>query len=100
MTRWQRASAQFCSSRCRYRFRDRRKYAEDPEGERAGSRAYYAANRERVLAKAAAKRGATWKPVGECSECGGQLKGRRRVVFGAVPRSAVSAVASGGVCGA
>ena len=81
LEQWQRALVQFCSPRCRYRFRDRRKYAEDPEGQRAKGRAYYWANRERVLAKAAARRGG--KPgtrASECSECGGPLEGRRRVV--------------------
>src|SRR5688572_22347436 len=35
LERWRWASVQFCGSKCRYRFRDRRKYAEDPERERA-----------------------------------------------------------------
>lgn len=81
LTRWQRASAHFCSPQCRYRFRDRRRYAEDPEGARARARAYYAANRERVLEKAAAKRGTVPASLAvNCSECGGQLEGRQRVV--------------------
>jgi hypothetical protein len=47
--------ARFCSAACRYRKRDRERYARDPEGERAKSRAYYAANRERVLARMKAR---------------------------------------------
>ena len=83
MTRWQRASAQFCKPRCRYRFRDRRRYAEDAESIRARSRAYYAANRERVLAKAAAKRGKVREPNNTaCLECGDPLEGRQRVICG------------------
>jgi hypothetical protein len=39
----------YCSPRCRYRARDRRRHAEDPERQRAKSRAYYAANRAQVL---------------------------------------------------
>src|SRR5262245_14852562 len=35
--------AKFCSAKCRYRQRDRKRYQADPEGERAKSRAYYAA---------------------------------------------------------
>ena len=50
-----RASKRYCSPKCRYRARDRRRQAEDPEKQRARSRAYYAANRERVLEKAAAR---------------------------------------------
>ena len=46
----------FCSDRCRYRFRDRRRLVKDPERERARSKSYYWRNREMVLAKAAAKR--------------------------------------------
>jgi hypothetical protein len=46
----------FCGPKCRYAFRDRRRYAEDPERERERSRSYYAANREMVLEKAAARR--------------------------------------------
>jgi hypothetical protein len=46
--------------------------------DREKSRAYYAANREHVLAKAAAKRPA--REPGLCSECGEQLEGQRRVV--------------------
>jgi hypothetical protein len=78
---WQRVTSTFCSPRCRLKFRDARRYAEDPEGQRAKARAYYAENRERVLEKAAAKRGRE-RPVElkECSECGGPLEGKRRVV--------------------
>jgi hypothetical protein len=39
------------ATKCRYRKRDRLKYEADPEGERAKSRAYYAANRERIIAR-------------------------------------------------
>lgn len=46
-----RRGTKFCSDRCRYRHRDRQRYAADPEGERAKSRRYYAANRERVIAR-------------------------------------------------
>jgi hypothetical protein len=45
----------FCSATCRYRARDARKYREGPEGERAKSRAYYRANRERVIARVQAR---------------------------------------------
>ena len=83
LDRWQRASVQFCSPRCRYRFRDRRRYAENPEAIRERSRRYYAANREAVLAKAAARRGRE-RPAepGVCSECGTPLEGRQRVICG------------------
>lgn len=71
----------FCCAQHRYAFRDRRRYLEDPERERAKSRRYYAENRERVLAKAAAKRGRVRPAVRvECSECGGPLEGRQAVV--------------------
>jgi endogenous inhibitor of DNA gyrase (YacG/DUF329 family) len=80
LERWQRASAQFCSPKCRYRFRDRRRYAENTEERRARSRAYYWQNREAVLDKQAAKRGKIRSEATECSECGGPLEGRRRVV--------------------
>jgi endogenous inhibitor of DNA gyrase (YacG/DUF329 family) len=80
LERWQRASAQFCSPKCRYRFRDRRWYAEKTEEMRARSRAYYWQNREAVLDKQAAKRGKIRSEASECSECGGPLEGRRRVV--------------------
>jgi hypothetical protein len=73
----------FCSPKCRYRFRDRRKYAADPEAQRARARAYYAENRERVLEKSAAKRGGSRLPEStSCSECGAPLGGRQRVVCG------------------
>lgn len=72
----------FCSAKCRYRFRDRRRYAEDPEGQRERARAYYLAHREKVLEKAAERRGR--RPVVEatCSECGEPLEGGKRVVCG------------------
>lgn len=81
LTRWQRTSAQFCSPRCRYRWRDRRRYTENPEAARERARAYYRANREMVLEKAAARRGKV-RPSEprSCSECGGALEGRQRVV--------------------
>jgi hypothetical protein len=44
------------------------------------SREYYRANRERILAKLAAKRGP--QPVRNCSECKEQLEGRHRVTCG------------------
>lgn len=71
----------FCSDKCRYKFRWRRRYAADPEGERAKSRDYYWANRERVLEKAAARRGVS-RPAerSACAECEGLLEGRQRVV--------------------
>ena len=73
----------FCSPRCRYRFRDRRKYAANPERERERSRAYYWRNREAVLEKAAAKRGRPRPPeLTHCTECGDELKGRQRVICG------------------
>ena len=46
-----RTRKRFCSDRCRYRQRDRRRYELDPEGEREKSRAYYQANRKRVIAR-------------------------------------------------
>ena len=72
----------FCSDKHRYAFRDRRRLAENPERERERSRRYYAANREAVLAKAAAKRGSGVRDRPElvCSECGERLEGRQRVV--------------------
>ena len=45
---------------------------------RRRSRQFYARNRERILEKAAARRGPP--PVRYCSECGSELEGRRRVV--------------------
>jgi hypothetical protein len=44
------------------------------------SREYYQRNRERILARAAAKRGP--RPVRHCSECGVELEGRHRVTCG------------------
>lgn len=71
----------FCSEKCYYRFRDRRRYAGDPEAARARARAYYAANRETVLEKAAAKRGRP-RPAERttCEECRESLEGQQRVV--------------------
>jgi hypothetical protein len=51
-----RASRRFCTDKCRYRARDRKRYAADPEFQRERSRRYYRENREVVLARAAAKR--------------------------------------------
>ena len=45
----------FCKSGCRYKARDRRRYETDPDGVRAKSRAYYARNRERVIARVTAR---------------------------------------------
>ena len=74
---------QFCKPKCRFRFRDRRRYREDPEGARARARAYYWANRERVLEKAAARRGRERPPaLRHCSECGAELTGQQRVTCG------------------
>jgi hypothetical protein len=44
-----RASKRFCSDKCRYRARDRKRYQANPDAERERSRRYYAANRERKL---------------------------------------------------
>jgi hypothetical protein len=46
-----RASRRFCSDRCRYRARDRRRYETDPEKVRERSRSYYWRYREEVLAR-------------------------------------------------
>jgi predicted amidophosphoribosyltransferase len=46
----------FCRDACRYRARDARDYAASLELERAKSRAYYAANREQVIARVIAQR--------------------------------------------
>jgi hypothetical protein len=70
----------FCSDPCRYRFRDRRRYAENPEEQRERARRYYSDNREAVLARAAAKRALVRPAVRTCEECGGPLSGRQRVV--------------------
>ena len=48
--------------------------------DRERSKAYYRANRERILAKAAAKRGP--QPVRYCSECEVELVPPKRVVCG------------------
>ena len=48
--------------------------------DRERSREYYAANRERILAKATAKR--CPQPGRFCSECGIELEGRSRVCCG------------------
>jgi hypothetical protein len=48
--------------------------------DREKSRAYYAANRERVLARIAAKRPAQAPRF--CSECGAELEGRQLVICG------------------
>jgi hypothetical protein len=46
----------FCSRRCGNRFRARRRYAENPEAERAKAKAHYETNRELVLERTAARR--------------------------------------------
>ena len=81
LERWQWASSSFCSPKCRYRFRDRRRYAENPEAARERARAYYRANREAVLEKAAARRGKV-RPSEprSCSECLAPLEPPKRVV--------------------
>jgi hypothetical protein len=50
-----RRNRRFCSGKCRYRFRDRLRYAADPEGEREKSRRFYRANREKVIARVTAR---------------------------------------------
>ena len=73
----------FCTPKHWYAFRDRRRYAEDPETQRERSRAYYWANREKVLEKAAARRGAPRPPEHtHCTECGDELTGRQRLICG------------------
>ena len=75
--------AAFCSERHFYAFRDRWRYAADPEAHRERARAYYWRNRETVLAKAAARRGKTRPPERTtCSECGVPLEGRQRTTCG------------------
>lgn len=49
----------------------------------AKSHAYYAANRETVLEKAAARRGRVPAAAVSCSECDAPLEGRQRVMCGA-----------------
>jgi hypothetical protein len=51
-----RPKSAFCSEKCSHRARDRRKYEADPEAARAKSRAYYAKNRERVIARVQRRR--------------------------------------------
>jgi hypothetical protein len=58
----------FCGPRCRYRFRDRRRYAEDPEAQREKARRYYLENREAVLARAAERRAARRAAKGDAEE--------------------------------
>jgi hypothetical protein len=53
------------------------------ECDRERGKAYYAANRERILAKAAEKRGP--QPARFCSECGVELEGRQRLTCGSGP---------------
>ena len=45
------ARHRFCSSACRYRWRDRRDYTENREAELERKRHYYLRNRERVIAR-------------------------------------------------
>jgi hypothetical protein len=72
----------FCSPKCRYRARDRRRYELDPEGERERSRRYYAANREAVLVRAKHRKAPKQEPPvrRECSECGAPIQSPKRVV--------------------
>jgi hypothetical protein len=73
----------FCSENHYQAFRHRRRYQEDPETQRERARAYYWRNREKVLEKAAARRGSTRAPEQTaCSECGDPPEGRRRVICG------------------
>ena len=51
-----RSGRRFCSDKCRYRARDRKRYEADPEFQRERSRRYYRENREVVLARAAQRR--------------------------------------------
>jgi ribosomal protein S27AE len=48
--------------------------------DRAKSAAYYAANRDAVLARSVARRPPALDPIRVCSECGVLLEGLRRVV--------------------
>ena len=52
----ERPKSDFCSDAHSRRYRDRLRYQADPEAQRAKSRAYYAANRERVIARVKARR--------------------------------------------
>jgi hypothetical protein len=59
------------------------RYWRDVEKHRERSRHYYAANREKVLARMRAKREALEGPRNQtCSECGDLLEGRQRVICG------------------
>ena len=82
-SRDRKTTTRYCSPKCRYRARDRARYAADPKRERGRARAYYWANREQVLEKAAARRGRTSPAeVSACSECGQPLEGWQRVSCG------------------
>jgi hypothetical protein len=73
----------FCSHQHYYRWRDRLRYASDPEGQRERSRRYYRENREKVLEKAAARRGrARPRERSTCEECGAELVGQQRNTCG------------------
>jgi hypothetical protein len=77
------SSKEYCSPKCRYKARDRARYAANPDRERERSRRYYAEHREEILEKAAAKRGQSRpRQLTECSECGDPLAGRQRVICG------------------
>lgn len=52
----ERPKSNFCSDAHSRRYRARLRYDADPEAQRAKSRAYYAANRERVLERVKARR--------------------------------------------
>jgi endogenous inhibitor of DNA gyrase (YacG/DUF329 family) len=71
----------FCTAKCRYRWRDRRRYAVTAEAQRERSRVYYREHRDEILEKAAAKRGRLRPPERtSCDECGEPLPVGRRVV--------------------
>jgi hypothetical protein len=71
----------FCSSPCSNRFGDRRRYHANLEAGRARARDYYHRNREKVLARQAARReAASPSEPRTCSECDAQLESLQRVV--------------------
>ena len=73
----------FCSLKHYYAFRDRRRYAENREAQLERARRYYREHREKILGKAAAKRGKPRPPERTtCEECGALLEGRQRVSCG------------------
>ena len=73
----------FCGEKHYQAFRHRRRYQEDPDALRERSRNYYWANREKVLEKAAKRRGRVRPPERtRCTECGTSLEGQQRVTCG------------------